>query len=127
MDVWVNFTNATKWQAEGIFKSFFPSTPAASSSHEASYSDASLKDLRWSGSGHAVPILEEAEVGRLAKHFADAIPEQEISVRPIFPPSHCVCPYAAGFCRSLAYRDICSRIRRAHENASRRWPNGAGK
>ncbi|KAI0285186.1 P-loop containing nucleoside triphosphate hydrolase protein [Russula brevipes] len=80
MDVWVNFTNATKWQAESIFKSFFPSTPAASSSHEASYLGASLKDLRWSGSGHAGPILEEAEVDQLAKHFADAIPEQEISV-----------------------------------------------
>ncbi|KAH9971839.1 P-loop containing nucleoside triphosphate hydrolase protein [Lactifluus volemus] len=27
MDVWVNFTNASKWQAEGIFKSFFQSRP----------------------------------------------------------------------------------------------------
>ena len=25
MDVWINFKNATKWQAEGIFKCFFPS------------------------------------------------------------------------------------------------------
>jgi hypothetical protein len=48
-------------------------------------------------------------------------------VRPIFPPSHCVCPHATGFCRLLAYRGICSRIRRVHENASRRSPNGAGK
>lgn len=28
MDVWVNFKNATKWQAEGIFKCFFPSRAA---------------------------------------------------------------------------------------------------
>lgn len=28
MDVWVNFANATKWQAEGIFKCFFPSRAA---------------------------------------------------------------------------------------------------
>ena len=28
MDVWVNFTNATKWQAEGIFKCFFPTRTA---------------------------------------------------------------------------------------------------
>ena len=97
MDVWINFTNASKWQAEGIFKCFFPSRPSASSSSppssdEASSSsaDASEKDLPDSGrkaSAHAVPILEEAEIAHLAKRFADAIPEGEMSVRYNFPPA----------------------------------------
>ena len=98
MDVWVNFTNATKWQAEGIFKCFFPSRPSASSSSppssdEASSSadDASDKNSpdsrRKASSAHAVPILEEAEIAQLAKRFADAIPEGEMSVRDNFPPA----------------------------------------
>ena len=29
MDVWVNFTHAAKWQAEGIFKYFFSFKPTA--------------------------------------------------------------------------------------------------
>jgi mitochondrial chaperone BCS1 len=100
MDVWVNFTNATKWQAEGIFKCFFPSRPSASSSSppspdEASSSspsaDASEKNppdsRRKASSAHAVPILEEAEIAQLAKRFADAIPEGEMSVRDNFAPA----------------------------------------
>lgn len=87
MDVWVNFSNATKWQAEGIFKCFFPSRPSESSSSsspdEASTSDASQKNPPGSkrkASAHAVPVLEEAEIAQLAKRFADAIPEGEMSV-----------------------------------------------
>jgi mitochondrial chaperone BCS1 len=97
MDVWINFTNATKWQAEGIFKCFFPSRPSASSSSppssdEASSSaDASEKNpsdsRRKASSAHAVPILEEAEIAQLAKRFADAIPEGEMSVRDNLPPA----------------------------------------
>ncbi|KAI9440874.1 P-loop containing nucleoside triphosphate hydrolase protein [Lactarius indigo] len=90
MDVWVNFTNATKWQAEGIFKCFFPSRPSAtsppsspSSPDEASTSDTSQKNppgSRRKASAHAVPVLEEAEIAQLAKRFADTIPEGEMSV-----------------------------------------------
>lgn len=87
MDVWVNFTNATKWQAEGIFKCFFPSRPSASSSppspDDASTSDASQKNppgSRRKASAHAAPVLEEAEIAHLAKCFANAIPEGEMSV-----------------------------------------------
>ena len=88
MDVWVNFTNATKWQAEGIFKYFFPSqlsmlSPSSSSSlldDEAStFSDASQKNPPGSkrkASPHAAPVLEEAEIAELAKLFADTIPEE---------------------------------------------------
>ncbi len=62
MDIWVNFTNATRPQAECIFKRFFPPGPSASSS--------------------GVPILGEAEIAQLAERFADEIPEGEMSVWP---------------------------------------------
>jgi hypothetical protein len=90
MDVWINFTNATKWQAEGIFKCFFPSRPSESSSNEAESLDASQKNppgSRRKASAHAVPVLEEAEIAHLAKRFADAIPEGEMSVWTSFAHS----------------------------------------
>ena len=34
---------------------------------------------------HGVPILEEVEIAQLARCFADAIPEEEMSVWPHFP------------------------------------------
>jgi chaperone BCS1 len=101
MDVWINFTNATKWQAEGIFKCFFPSRKSASSSSStpsssspASPTSSSIdisqmnppETRRKASSAHSVPILEEAEIAQLAKRFADAIPEGEMSVRAGFLP-----------------------------------------
>ncbi|KAH9996395.1 P-loop containing nucleoside triphosphate hydrolase protein [Russula compacta] len=84
MDVWINFTNATKGQAEGLFKHFFPSKRSVSpSSSEAPSINASRKDpprFRRKASAHTTPIFEEAEIAKLAKRFADAIPEGEISV-----------------------------------------------
>lgn len=88
MDVWVNFTHATKWQAEGIFKCFFPCKPAAASSTGATSqekNDVSQQNLplpKRKAPGHAIPLLEETEIAELAKRFADAIPEGELSVRP---------------------------------------------
>jgi len=131
MDVWVNFTNATKWQAEGIFKCFFPSRPSASSSSssdETESVDASQKNTPGSkrkASAHAVPILEESEIAQLAKRFADTIPEDEMSVRPEFHPVAWCLFSRLRFRRSQAYKDICSRIRRAHVNALMKLPNGA--
>ncbi|KAI6023352.1 P-loop containing nucleoside triphosphate hydrolase protein [Pisolithus marmoratus] len=90
MDVWVNFTHATKWQAEGIFKCFFPSKPknppadsTATSSPADEKTDISQKNLplpKRKSPGHTIPVLEEAEIAVLAKRFADAIPENELSV-----------------------------------------------
>ena len=89
MDVWVNFKNATRWQAEGIFKCFFPSKPAATPSGETSSpQDSSQRNLpipKRKQSSHAVPLLEEAEISELAKRFADAIPDDEMSVSGPFP------------------------------------------
>jgi chaperone BCS1 len=86
MDVWVNFTHATKWQAEGIFKCFFPSKPATESSTGATSQekiDVSQQNLplpKRKALGHAIPVLEDSEIAELAKRFADAIPEGELSV-----------------------------------------------
>ena len=86
MDVWVNFTHATRFQAEGIFKCFFPSKPSANSeppSPSSSANDASQKNLplpKRKNKSQAIPLLDEAEISVLAKRFADAIPEDELSV-----------------------------------------------
>ncbi|KAI5120959.1 hypothetical protein M0805_001663 [Coniferiporia weirii] len=93
MDVWVNFTNATKWQAEGIFKCFFPSRAVKEEQAAAAASAASaagdkaavagtknLPGAKRKASTHAVPILEEEEINVLAKRFAEQIPEDEMSV-----------------------------------------------
>jgi len=86
MDVWVNFTHATKWQAEGIFKCFFPFKPSSVAS-PTTPKDASQQNLPLPKrkATHAIPILTEEEISELAKRFAEAIPEDELSVRnPLF-------------------------------------------
>lgn len=103
MDVWVNFGHATKWQAEGIFKCFFPhaaappaaadAAPAASASASAPASPATateppvpgtsnlpISTRKLKSSTHAIPRLSEAEVCALAARFGAAIPEDEFSV-----------------------------------------------
>ena len=86
MDVWVNFTHATKWQAEGIFKCFFPFKPSTVAS-PATPKDSSQQNLplpKRKAFAHAIPILTEDEISELAKRFAEAIPEDELSVRIFF-------------------------------------------
>ncbi|CCM01274.1 uncharacterized protein FIBRA_03323 [Fibroporia radiculosa] len=90
MDVWINFKHATKWQAEGIFKCFFPvksATPAGSSSSASAPSTGAdptsqegLPVSKRKQATHAIPLLTEEEISTLAKRFADAIPEDELSV-----------------------------------------------
>ncbi|TFK73736.1 P-loop containing nucleoside triphosphate hydrolase protein [Pluteus cervinus] len=83
MDVWINFTHATKWQAEGIFKCFFPFRPSTEESTETEDADVSQKNIPGSkrkSTTHAIPLLTEKEISDLAKQFAEAIPEEELSV-----------------------------------------------
>lgn len=150
MDVWVEFKNASKWQAELLFRNFFPSTdddevveegdldgidlpatppsPSAESACSAGISSSlssmlsslalgsrspteSIVSLPSSGSGslmsgksprvppldglknqaylpppvddeykHSAPPLDGRTLSRLAKEFADAIPDEEFSV-----------------------------------------------
>ena len=89
MDVWVNFKNATKWQAEGIFKCFFPSKPSQTSIPSSSQS-APGKSTGVSQDNLAIPkrkraslvvhTLSEEEISVLAKRFGESIPEDEFSV-----------------------------------------------
>jgi chaperone BCS1 len=91
MDVWVNFTHTTKWQAEWLFKLFFlPSRPSASSPNKSQSLGDPWENLPRAGRGasvHAVPVFEEAEIIQLAQRFANAIPEGEMSVWPILSSS----------------------------------------
>lgn len=83
MDVWINFTHATKWQAEGIFKCFFPYQRPGADASSKEGRDASQKHLpgvKRTAKKHVIPLLTEQEISELAKRFADAIPENELSV-----------------------------------------------
>lgn len=87
MDVWINFTHATKWQAEGLFKCFFPSKPPTDAVEPAQPIEGNGKDtsqrnlpLPKRKRTHIVPLLSEEEISDLAKKFADHIPENEMSV-----------------------------------------------
>ncbi|KAI8985640.1 hypothetical protein BD414DRAFT_417061 [Trametes punicea] len=101
MDVWINFKHATKWQAEGIFKCFFPARPSGGVPTSASQSggsggsstsppgakhpadatsSANLAESKRKRGAHSIPLLSEEEISDLAKRFADAIPENELSV-----------------------------------------------
>lgn len=73
----------------GIFLNFFPcrkaTDPLAAVQEEGAAEDpkSSLRppmQARKRTSMHAVPLIEEAELKVLAKQFADAIPENELSV-----------------------------------------------
>ncbi|KAF7770299.1 hypothetical protein Agabi119p4_6273 [Agaricus bisporus var. burnettii] len=85
MDVWINFTHATKWQAEGLFKCFFPSRPPPEileSTEDGGQEDASQRNLPVPKRKRTqiVPLLSEEEISELAKQFAEHIPEEELSV-----------------------------------------------
>jgi chaperone BCS1 len=86
MDVWINFTHATRWQAEGLFKCFFPAKPTSEST-EGNDADASQRNLPVPKRKrtHVVPLLSEEEIGELARKFADQIPEDELSVSCFAP------------------------------------------
>jgi len=87
MDVWVDFKHASKWQAEGIFMNFFlcrkasdPQAAAQDEGQSADPKDRPPMPTRKRTGMHAVPLIDEAELKVLAKAFAEAIPENELSV-----------------------------------------------
>ena len=128
MDIWVNFTNATRGQAERLFKNFFQTRRPASSPDEAPSTVTSLEilpDSRCNASVYGVPILEAAEIAQLAKRFADAIPEGEMSVWPHFLAAS-VSVLTQNVCSLRAYKGIYSGIQRVLELASRGSLNGLG-
>lgn len=86
MDVWINFKNATRWQAEGIFKCFFPAAKAKTAEDETATDEQTqpavqnLPVPKRKGNQPVVPQLPEDEINKLAKDFANSIPEDEFSV-----------------------------------------------
>ena len=86
MDVWVNFANATKWQAKGIFKCFFPYKPSSEQIVEvppaSTATERNLPVPRRKAAVHNIPILSEEELNDLAERFSASIPEDELSVSP---------------------------------------------
>ncbi|KAJ8483222.1 hypothetical protein ONZ51_g4858 [Trametes cubensis] len=73
MDVWVNFKHATKWQAEGIFKCFFPARPSNPVATSAAPPSAASADAKHPADATSSANLAESK----RKH---AIPENELSV-----------------------------------------------
>lgn len=113
MDVWINFTYATKWQAEGLFKCFFPSRPSTEppESSERGGADTSQRNLPLPKHKHThiFPLLAEEEAAELASKFAEQIPENEFSVRCRIPTK--LVRYPNVLCRWLLCRDTCLKIR----------------
>jgi len=86
MDVWVDFKNASSWQAEELFKNFFPyeGKPSLLDPADATPQSLSLRPpTRSTKSRYGKtlgPLLSEAEIDTLAKRFAEIIPDGELSV-----------------------------------------------
>lgn len=129
MDVWVNFKNATQWQAEGIFKCFFPFKPNQNSSVSTTMdpmdprSQQNLAESKRKRSTHTIPLLSEDELSELAKQFSAAIPEGELSVRKAFGPFGWLAN-SNFFHRSQPYRDTFSRTRLDLAKLSRKLRHG---
>jgi chaperone BCS1 len=121
----VDFKHASKWQAEGIFKNFFPTKPKFKKEETAALTDVSPNVTSDSSAASAlpssekpkcknptaptIPLLEEEELADLAKQFAAQIPEDEMSVRihsssilSLFEPESCV---------SLGFVDVSCRYK----------------
>ena len=83
--MWVNFVFATRYQAEGIFKCFFPSreATAAAAAEDLKIAEAEGKEPPKRKVYSSIPLLPADELAVLAKQFADAIPENELSVSPL--------------------------------------------
>jgi chaperone BCS1 len=76
----VNFKNATRWQAENLFKCFFPCAKPAVPPADGSDTATMNLPLPRKSSTHAIPVLSEEEINALAKRFGEALPEDEMSV-----------------------------------------------
>lgn len=91
----MDFKHASKWQAEGIFKNFYPTKPkpkapaadGTSTTTEAEDKAAAAailaaeKRQKANPAAPIIPLLDEEVLADLAKRFAEQIPEDEMSVR----------------------------------------------
>ncbi|KAL0578100.1 hypothetical protein V5O48_003879 [Marasmius crinis-equi] len=89
MDVWVEFKNASKWQAEALFRNFFPSVedeePSPSSSRSASRSTSAAPESRSrADSVSSAPPPPEEEI-MLTKEEEDEL--EKMGIQLPSPPS----------------------------------------
>ncbi|KAG8733810.1 hypothetical protein FRC11_001972 [Ceratobasidium sp. 423] len=85
MDVWVDFKNASKWQAEEIFKNFFPckrpeDEPKPEDAETEGTESKAENKRRCRDTRALVPRLDAEEIADLARRFAQHIPDDEMSV-----------------------------------------------
>ncbi|KAH7868111.1 P-loop containing nucleoside triphosphate hydrolase protein, partial [Lentinula edodes] len=81
MDVWIDFKNASKWQAEALFRNFFPtsspSLPRATSSTSPQRQPQSKTPRQHT---HSPAPLSPSVLSKLAQEFAQKVPDEEFSV-----------------------------------------------
>ncbi|CAE6472194.1 unnamed protein product [Rhizoctonia solani] len=126
MDVWVDFKNASRWQAEEIFKNFFPcKRPEDEPKPEDAETEAKPENKRRCRDTRAlVPRLDAEEIAELAKRFAQHIPEDEMSVASLqgyllknkTRPRECVDEVADWIIKE---RDTKARLKREKEEKER--------
>jgi mitochondrial chaperone BCS1 len=90
MDVWIEFKNASKFQAEGLFRNFFPvepPPPAKGEGEDEGEGEGEEPPIEPSpemelleGQDHDPKPLDEKSLDRLAKLFADSLPDEGFSV-----------------------------------------------
>lgn len=130
MDVWVNFANATKWQAKGIFKCFFPYKPSTEDTQSESDSATTEKNLplpRRKSVAPNIPLLSEDELNELAERFSAAIPEDELSVCPLPIASPLPIKLIDPIFRSQVCKGIYSRTKHGHASASTKLVSGSSR
>lgn len=129
MDVWVNFANATKWQAKGIFKCFFPYKASSEGKEGETGSATTEKNLplpRRKSAAPNIPLLSEDELNDLAERFSAAIPEDELSVCSL-RSNFIWLTYINRFHRLQVCKGIYSRTKPAHASASTKFMNGLSR
>lgn len=81
MDVWVEFKNASKHQAEGLFRNFFPVEPTPDADDPPiEPSPETEPESESEGQDHDRNALDEKTLDCLTKMWMDAIPDEEFSI-----------------------------------------------
>ncbi|KAJ3996344.1 P-loop containing nucleoside triphosphate hydrolase protein [Lentinula boryana] len=88
MDVWIDFKNASRWQAEALFRNFFPSceddinsrAPTPTPTSPSSSASPKRQPRPKAPHTHSSAPLSPSILSKLAKEFAQKVPDEEFSV-----------------------------------------------
>ncbi|KAJ3928083.1 MAG: P-loop containing nucleoside triphosphate hydrolase protein [Lentinula lateritia] len=81
MDVWIDFKNASKWQAEALFRNFFPtSSPSLPRSTSSTSPQRQPQSKTPRQHTHSPAPLSPSVLSKLAQEFAQKVPDEEFSV-----------------------------------------------